>query len=160
MGVPPKPFTISATRSPEAYGRSDTTASSNSSTIASAGAIALRSRPGSPWMPTPISISSSPSPNSGDPFAGGVQAVRATPMVRVTSFTFLPMRTTSVRSRPWAAAAPTALMTKKLPATPRRPMVYVESLTATSSSIVRISTLMPSASAISRPMSKAIRSPV
>ena len=51
-----------------------------------------RRRPGSPWMPTPISISSSPSSNSGEPLAGGVQAVSAMPMVRVTLLTFSPIR--------------------------------------------------------------------
>ena len=91
--------------------------------MSSAEAMALRSRPGSPWMPTPISISSGPSSNSGEPLAGGVQAVSATPMVRVTSLTFVPIRTTSSRSAPCSAAAPTALMTKKFPATPRRPTV-------------------------------------
>jgi hypothetical protein len=82
-----------------------------------------RRRPGSPWMPTPISISSSPSSNRGEPLAGGVQAVRAMPMVRVTPFTRVPRATSSSSSAPSSAAAPTALMTKKLPATPRRPTV-------------------------------------
>jgi hypothetical protein len=74
-------------------------------------------------MPTPISISSSPSSNSGLPLAGGVQAVSATPMVRVTAFTFSPIRMISPRSAPRSDAAAPALMTKKLPATPRRPIV-------------------------------------
>jgi hypothetical protein len=44
-------------------------------------------------------------------------------MVRVTSLTFRPTRSTSLMSAPCSAAAPTALITKKLPATPRRPTV-------------------------------------
>ena len=53
----------------------------------------------------------------GDPSAGGVHAVSATPIVRVTELTFFPIRTISSRSSPRSLAAPTALMTKKLPAT-------------------------------------------
>ena len=50
-------------------------------------------------------------------------------------------------------------MTKKLPATPRRPIVYELFCTATSSSMMNDLTLMPSASAISMAMSQFIRSP-
>ena len=82
-----------------------------------------RRRPGSPWMPTPISISSSPRSKSGEPFAGGVHDVSAMPIVRVTALTRLPRSTRDPRSAPSSEAAPTALMTKKLPATPRRPTV-------------------------------------
>src|SRR5580700_6376707 len=118
IGVPPRPFTMSATLSPDVNGRSDTTASSSSSTIAFALASFSRRRPGSPWMPTPISISSSPSSNSGEPLAGGVHEVSAMPMVRVTELTLLPMRISSSRSAPCSDAAPVALMTKKFPAAP------------------------------------------
>ncbi len=114
---------MSATLSPEWKGRSVTTASSSSSTISLALASFSRRRPGSPWMPTPISISSSPSSNSGEPLAGGVHEVSAMPMVRVTELTLLPMRISSSRSAPCSEAAPVALMTKKFPATPRRPTV-------------------------------------
>ncbi len=82
-----------------------------------------RRRPGSPWMPTPISISSSPISKSGEPFAGGVHEVSATPIERVTEFTRSPRATSSSSSAPFAEAAPSALITKKLPATPRRPTV-------------------------------------
>ena len=82
------------------------------------------------------------------------------PIVRVTLFTRLPSSTSASSSAPRSAAAPTALMTKKLPATPRRPTVYVESFTATSSSTTIVAILMSSASASSRPMSKLILSPV
>ena len=74
-------------------------------------------------MPTPISISSSPSSNSGEPLAGGVHDVSAMPIVRVTELTRLPSSTSSSSAAPSSEAAPTALMTKKLPATPRRPTV-------------------------------------
>ena len=92
--------------------------------------------------------------------AGGVHDVSAMPMVRATEFTRSPSATSSSRSAPCSDAAPRALMTKKFPATPRRPTVYVESFTATSSSTITVPIVTPSASAISRPMSKAIRSPV
>ena len=128
--------------------------------IAFASASFSRRRPGSPWMPTPISISSSPSSNSGEPLAGGVHEVSAMPIVRVTALTRLPSSTSASSSAPRSEAAPTALMTKKLPATPRRPTVYVESFTATSSSTTIVAILMSSASASSRPMSKLILSPV
>jgi len=111
-------------------------------------------------MPTPISISSSARVKMGLPLAGGVQPVRATPMVRVTSTTRLPRASRSSRLRPRSAAAPTAFMTKKLPATPRRPTVQVESLTATSSLMTTVRTSIPSASAISRPVSNDMVSPV
>src|SRR5580693_1299913 len=89
---------MSATLSPDWNGRSLTTASSSSSTISLALASFSRRRPGSPWMPTPISISSSPSSNSGEPLAGGVHEVSAMPMVRVTELTLLPIRSSSFRS--------------------------------------------------------------
>ena len=74
-------------------------------------------------MPTPISISSPPSSKSGEPLAGGVHDVNAMPIVLVTEFTFSPIRMSSSMSAPFSDAAPTALITKKLPATPRRPTV-------------------------------------
>ncbi len=123
IGVPPSPLIISATSSPLLNGRSETTASSSSSTIALAVASFSRRRPGSPWMPTPISISSSPSSNSGEPLAGGVHEVSAMPMVLVTELTLFPIRSSSSMSAPCSEAAPTALITKKFPATPRRPTV-------------------------------------
>ena len=82
------------------------------------------------------------------------------PIVRVTAFTFSPIAATSSSEAPCSARAPHALMTKKLPATPRRPTVNVESCTATSSLMNSVRTLRPSASASSVAISKAIRSPV
>jgi len=92
--------------------------------------------------------------------AGGVHEVRAMPIVRVTELTLLPIRSNSSSTAPFSDAAPTALITKKFPATPRLPTVYVESFTATSSSTRSVPIVMPSASAISWPISNAIRSPV
>src|SRR5439155_1144828 len=48
------------------------------STMSWTGATFRRWRPGSPWMPIPISISSSPSSNVGFPAAGTVHDVGAT----------------------------------------------------------------------------------
>ena len=81
----------------------------------------------------PISISSSAISKSGVPRTGGVQDGRAMPIVRTLAMTFSPTRTHSSSEPPLSAMAAAALMTKKLPATPRRPTVQVESLTATSS---------------------------
>ena len=130
------------------------------STISVAGTSFVRCRPGSPWIPMPTSISSSAISKSGVPRVGGVQEVSAIPIVRTFAMTFLPSVTSSSSSAPFSAAAPTALMTKKLPATPRRPTVHVESLTATSSLTRSVSIFMPSASHSSRPISQAVRSPV
>ena len=65
---------------------------------------------------------------AASPWPAACTAVSAMPMVRVTELTFSPIRTSSSRTAPASAAAPTAFMTKKFPATPRRPTVHVESL--------------------------------
>ena len=59
-----------------------------------------RRRPGSPWMPTPISISSSPSVKVGLPAAGTVQLVSATPIERVRPLTRSPSAFSAARSPP------------------------------------------------------------
>ena len=81
----------------------------------------------------PTSISSSPMSNSGVPRTGGVHDDSATPIVRTLAITFSPTADALLQASPWSATAAAALITKKLPATPRRPTVQVESLTATSS---------------------------
>ena len=48
----------------------------------------MRLRPGSPWMPTPISISSSARSKVGLPAAGTVHEVSAMPIERTLSWTF------------------------------------------------------------------------
>src|SRR5882724_2420232 len=55
-------------------------APTSSSATASAGRVGTRRRPGSPWMPTPSSISLSPRVKVGFPAAGTVQLVSATPI--------------------------------------------------------------------------------
>ena len=89
-------------------------------------------------MPTPISISSSPSSKSGEPFAGGVQAVSATPIVRVTELTRLAeSRRGRLQVRTLLGGRADALTTKKLRhATAAE--VYVASGTATSSSTTSV----------------------
>ena len=71
-----------------------------SSTIAWAEAKSDPSSPGSPWMPTPISISLSPSSKFGLPAAGTVQDVNATPMERVRRLTRWPSACSSERFIP------------------------------------------------------------
>ena len=61
-----------------------------SAAIASADFSVSRRRPGSPWMPTPNSISPSPISNIGLPAAGTVQEVSATPIERVALLTRSP----------------------------------------------------------------------
>ena len=82
------------------------------------------------------------------------------PIVRTWPMTFSPTRTHSSSEPPLSAIAAAALMTKKLPATPRRPTVQVESLTATSSLTSSQPIFWPSASQISVAISHAVRSPV
>ena len=60
-GVPPIPLTNRSTLSPAAKGMSSRMGPRRRSTMASAGSSLMRARPGSPWMPIPISISSSAS---------------------------------------------------------------------------------------------------
>ena len=81
------PLTNSNVRSPAPNGRSSSTGASSRSTIASAGSSGSRSRPGSPWMPMPISISSAPSSNVGLPACGTVHGVSAIPMLRTLALT-------------------------------------------------------------------------
>ena len=88
-----------------------------------AGFSFIRSRPGSPWMPIPISISSSPSSNVGLPAAGTVHEVSAMPMVRPFAFTSRQMSATSLRARFSSAAAPAIFSSRTVAPTPRRPAV-------------------------------------
>ncbi len=97
-------------------------ASNISSTMASAAFSLSRRRPGSPWMPMPTSISSSAISNSWAPFSGGTHEVRATPMLRTWLLTLSAILSSSSRLAPRSAAAPQAFITKKLPATPLRPI--------------------------------------
>ena len=73
-------------------------------TISSAGASLTRSRPGSPWMPTPISISSSARVNDGSPECGTVHGVSAMPIDRTWELTRSAIAVTAARSSPRAAA--------------------------------------------------------
>ena len=83
-----------------------------------------RWRPGSPWMPMPISISVSPSSKVGLPAAGTVHDVSAMPMLRPHPFTLRPIAATVARSAPSSAAAPQIFSTRTVTPTPRRPAVY------------------------------------
>lgn len=159
-GVPPIPLTNRSTWSPSAYGRSSTIAVSSVSTMASAGCSLTFSRPGSPWIPMPSSISSSPSSNDGSPECGTVHGVSATPIERTWRTTFSATAVTSSRESPRSAAAPAIFSTRTVPATPRRPAVKVESFTATSSSTITERTSMSSAAASSAAVSKLSTSPV
>jgi dihydroxyacetone kinase-like protein len=78
---------------------------------------------GSPWMPTPISISSSPSSNVGLPAAGTEHDVSAIPMLRAFAFTSRPMSATSLSGRFSSAAAPAIFSSSTVAPTPRRPAV-------------------------------------
>ena len=79
-GVPPSPLSITIA-GPDAS-KSWTIGSTSIAAISFALASGTRCRPGSPWMPTPTSISSSGRSNVGLPAAGTVQLVRATPIER------------------------------------------------------------------------------
>ena len=159
-GVPPMPLSITMP-GPPVKSRSASTGSTSISAISAAPASGTRRRPGSPWMPTPISISSSGRSKVGLPADGTVQLVRAMPIERPCPLTRLASSTIASRSRPSSAAAPTIFSSSTVTPTPRRPAVHVESCTATSSSVTTVSTRTPeSAAAISPAISKFITSPV
>ena len=119
-GVAPRPLISVTTSSPLAYGRSLTTCSTKRSTTSSTGCSASRDTPGSPWWPTPTSISSSASSNVGLPAAGTVQGAIATPIVRAPAFTFSAIRFTSANASPRSAIAPQHFQMRNSPDTPRR----------------------------------------
>ena len=120
----------------------------------------MRVRPGSPWMPTPTSISFSGSAKVGLPTCGTVQEVSAMPMLRPWALTFLQRSRTCSSDWPASAAAPQIFSARMVVPTPRRPAVQVLSFTATSSSMTTLSTLSPSPRAMSAASSKFITSPV
>jgi hypothetical protein len=93
------------------------------STISAAGASFTRSRPGSPWMPIPISISSSPRSKVGFPAAGTMHEVNAMPMLRALAFTLRQRSATSESDRFSSAAAPQIFSARTVAPTPRRPAV-------------------------------------
>ena len=154
------PFTNASTWSPDSYGRSSTTAVASRSTTWLAGPRGSRKRPGSPWMPMPISISSSGRSKLGSPDPGVMQAVSAMPMLRPWPFTRRQISATSASDLPSSAAAPQIFSAITVMPTPRRPAVYRLSWTATSSLVTTASTWMSSPPARSAAISKFITSPV
>ena len=92
----------------------------------------------------------------GLPASGTVQLVSATPIEAVRSLTRTPRARHASRSAPASAAAPTTFSTTSVPATPRRPVVYVLSSTATSS---LVNTVADVPSYISTAISKFMMSP-
>src|SRR6476646_3823124 len=99
------PLTNNRVLAPDSNGRSSTIGVSNSETSSSAGTNLIRSRPGSPWMPTPSSISSSASVNEGSPECGTVHGVSATPIDLTCELTRSAIAVTAARSSPRAADA-------------------------------------------------------
>ena len=122
-GVPPIPLTNTRTESPLLNGPSSRIGVASISVISSAEASFIRWRPGSPWMPIPISISSSAISKVGLPAAGTVQLVRAMPIERTLSWTFSTRAFAVARSAPPSAAPPTIFSASTVPPTPRRPAV-------------------------------------
>jgi hypothetical protein len=90
------------------------------------------------------------------PAAGTVQLVSATPIERALALTRLASAVSGSSAMPFSAAAPAIFSTTSVPATPRRPVVQVESSTATSSLVMTLATWPPD---ISAPISKFITSP-
>jgi hypothetical protein len=97
------------TRSPLASGMSASRRSIISPAISSAVRSLPRQTPGSPWMPMPISISSSAISKVGLPACGTVQGLSAAPMDRQASAAFWATAVTASRSWPCSAAAPAIL---------------------------------------------------
>ena len=158
-GVPPKPLTSSRHCAPGDGARSVKIAAIISAAMSLADASFTRRLPGSPWMPTPISISSSASEKLGLPAAGIVQESSATPIERVCALTALPSSASRSRLMPCSAAAPTIFSTTSVPATPRRPADQMEASTATSSSVITVATLPDASASRSAAIWKFITSP-
>ena len=136
--------------------KSSIIASNNSFVISWADLILSRLLPGSPWIPTPNSISSAPNSKVGLPAAGTVQLEKATPIDPEFVLTLSPKALHSWREPPLSAKDPTIFSTKTVAATPLRPVVNEESSTATSS-LVKTDALGPDI--ISAAISKFITSP-
>lgn len=80
-----------------------------------------RRTPASPWMPSPSSISTSPSAKPGLPAAGTVRADSGTPIEPGPAMAFSAAAPTSDSDAPSAAMAPDTLWTGTVPAIPHRP---------------------------------------
>ena len=109
-GVPPMPLTNASTWSPEANGRSSRIGVIRRSAICEAGPIFSRKRPGSPWMPMPISISSSASSKLGSPAAGVMHGVSAMPIERPLALTLAARSATSCERVAVLGRAPADLL--------------------------------------------------
>ena len=103
-----------------------------------AGSSFSRRRPGSPWMPTPTSISSSGRSKPGLPADGVVQAVSATANEPLASLTRRPIAATSWTLPPSSASAPAIFSTNRVAPVPRRPAVQVESYKDQPTSILSV----------------------
>lgn len=117
------PLTNAMTPSPPEKSRSERIGSIRSSATRRAGASGTRRLPGSPWIPMPISISSSGRSKVGAPAAGTAQEVSAMPMLRPRALTRRATSATSASGRPSSAAAPAIFSTSTVTPTPRRPAV-------------------------------------
>ena len=89
-----------------------------------------------------------------------MHGVSAMPIDRPWALTRRPSSATSCRLRRSSAAPPQIFSTSTVTPTPRRPAVYSESSTATSSLVRIVSTSMSSPLPISAAISKFITSPV
>ena len=132
-------------------GRGRTTIGDTShSAMSSTGASFSRRRPGSPWMPMPTSTSSSGRSNVGVPAAGTTHEVSARPIERPWSLTLVAVAATSASDPPASAWAPAIFSSRTVTPTPRRPAVYSESWTATSSLVTTVATSMSPADELGR----------
>src|SRR6202040_1749762 len=125
-----------------------------------AGGCPPRARPGSPWMPIPSPTSASPSSKVGLPAAGTMHELSATPKDRLRALTSRATAATAARPAPCSASAPAIFSTNTVAPVPRRPAVYSESCTATSSLITTGTTSIPSSPASSAAIWKFSTSPV
>ena len=92
----------------------------------------------------PISTSSSASSKLGLPEAGVMHGVSAMPIERPFALTLPAELGHLLEERPSSAAPPQIFSTSTVTPTPRRPAVYSESWTATSSLVSTVSTSMSS----------------
>src|SRR6218665_3847772 len=119
-GVPPMPLSMTITGEPT-KSRSRRIGSTSCAAMSRAVPVGTRVRPGSPWIPTPSSISPSGRSKVGLPAAGTVQDVRAIPIDRPDSLIRRASAAICARSCPASAAAPTIFSSRTVTPTTRGP---------------------------------------
>ena len=119
--MPPRLLTKASTREPDSSPRSSRIGVAICAATSAALPSCARRRPGSPWMPTPSSISPGLIWKIGEPADGGVHELSATPKERARSLTRWATAATSCSDAPCSALAPAIFSSSTVAPVPRRP---------------------------------------